>query len=364
MKKSPNLVIVSFLYLIVSLAPIHFPPVYAKTIVTADNPAIRYTGRIDFSTPDRPRFDWPGITIEACFEGTSCAVRLVGGGEQYTVIIDGVMQPVLKVGSEDSTYQLVEGLPDSIHTLLMTKRFESKHGVTEFSGFVLDDSCSLRELPPRPPYRIEFIGGSSVMGFGSESNSIRCTDVDKVSNCYFSYGPVTARALQAECHILAISGKGVLRTWRSPFISDDSFLHYYARTVKDDPGVLWDFTQWVPHVVVISLGTNDFSTHPHPTKELFINTYVTLLRTIQCTHTHAEIVCLSPSREPLRTYVREMVEGENEEGNSKIHFLSYNKLPYKQRGCDWHPNIEGHKTIAEGLIELIGPLLDSMSVDL
>ena len=41
------------------------------TIVSAADPHIQYAGRISFTNPERPAFNYPGIQIMAVFEGTS-----------------------------------------------------------------------------------------------------------------------------------------------------------------------------------------------------------------------------------------------------------------------------------------------------
>jgi len=57
--------------------------------VSAANPMIQYSGRIDFSDPLAPRFDWSGISITAAFHGTSIGFLLDDAGNNYNVIVDG-----------------------------------------------------------------------------------------------------------------------------------------------------------------------------------------------------------------------------------------------------------------------------------
>jgi hypothetical protein len=58
-------------------------------VVDADHPSIQYVGRFDRTDPKAPAFDWPGVTIAAAFEGTSCSLRLRDSGNFYSVSIDG-----------------------------------------------------------------------------------------------------------------------------------------------------------------------------------------------------------------------------------------------------------------------------------
>jgi len=64
--------------------------------VTADDPDIQYTGRVDLTDPRKPRFSWAGVSITAVFEGERCAIRLSDGGSDYNVFIDGKLHAVLR----------------------------------------------------------------------------------------------------------------------------------------------------------------------------------------------------------------------------------------------------------------------------
>ena len=50
---------------------------------------------------------------------------------------------------------------------------------------------------------------------------------------------------------------------------------YYLHTLANDYQTtniqLWNFTNFIPDAIVINLGTNDYSTSPQPTQQLFVN---------------------------------------------------------------------------------------------
>ena len=213
--------------------------------------------------------------------------------------------------------------------------------------------------PPRPRYRIEFIGASTLLGYGNESTKSKCDSVHNHSNTYYSYGPVTARLLDAECSILAITRRGLVRNYHAPFITSfKPFEYYYHRTLWNDSlGPEWNCAAWVPHAIVITLGINDFSTPPNPTRSLFSNRLYAFTRELYLLYPRAHIVLLSPPRDPLRSCMSAFVDRERHEGNEKITFLAYNPFPDWHRGCDWHPNVKAHRKIAEKLAAYIRPLL-------
>ena len=329
-----------------------------RSFFSPSHASIRLMGRVDRSNPEIPRFDWPGILIEALFEGTSCAVEMHGVGESFNIFVDGELRRVLRTDSaEPRIYDLVTGLSDTVHSLLISKRFERKDAIIEFKGLYVDTGRTLCPLPPPPPFRIEFLGASSVNGFGNESGSLRCEQVSDSSNCYYSFGPVTARALDAEYAILAITGKGLVRNWGSPFITSfRAFPEYYSRTLRNQAKSDWDHEKWIPDVVVISLGINDFSTRPNPPRWLFINTYWAFLQMVFEKYPGVDIVCLTSDKEPVRTLVRKLVEEEKSRG-VRIHHVAYDPIPLHERGCDWHPNIAAHKKISDKLVAVIKPVL-------
>lgn len=334
---------------------------HAKCKVLPSNRLIRYTGRIDRSTPDAYRFDWPCISIELYFEGTSCSVQMQGAGESFNVFVDGNFIKVLKTDTTPfKIYDLISDLNDSVHRLLLTKRFEHKNAVSVLNGFYIDSAKSLKPAPDILPYRIEFLGASSLNGFGNESATLTCDSVklSESSNCYNSYGPLTARILGAECVVVAPTGKGLVRNWGSPFISDmETFTQYYSRTLQNDPGLVWNHYEWVPDVVVISLGINDFSTRPTPPRELFINSYWSFIQNVYQRYPDVEVICLTPDKEPVKSIINAFVENERQTGNKQIHYVSYGPIPFQERGCDWHPNTNAHRKIALKLSSVIKPIL-------
>jgi len=330
-----------------------------KTLIRASHPAVRYTGRFDKRHPRHVRFDWPGVAVETRFEGSSCGVLLIGDGGLYDVYVDGALT-VLRFDTAETAHRLASGLADSVHSLRIVKRAEGLRGqAVTLKGFYVDSGKTL--LPPLgavPARRIEFVGGSNLLGFGAEADTVWCDTPANYSNAALSFGAAAAKETGAEYRVLAVSGKGLVRNWRSPFMAATRpFGPLYRLTVKNDPTAAHNFKSWVPQVVVTCFGTNDFSTRPYPTKELFVENYKKFLDGVWRRYPTAKIVCVTSAREPVRTYVREMVELERESGKGgRIHFYSFADVPKRMCGCDWHPNVKAHEKIGRELAEILEPL--------
>ncbi|UCC53313.1 MAG: hypothetical protein JSV68_04960 [Anaerolineaceae bacterium] len=327
--------------------------------ITADNQLIRYTGRIDSSDPSRPAFDWPGITIEAAFEGTSLSVLLADGQNLYNVYVDD--QPSLLItrpGQE--RYVVAEGLADTQHSFRLTKRTETFYGTPQFLGFELDAGRDLLSLPPTNDRRIEFIGDSITAGYGSEGNSPTCVFSPATENVELTYAAQTAAEFGAQYTIIAVSGVGIVRNYNADGkMSAGTMLTYYEGTTTDTDTQSWDFTRWVPDAVVVNLGTNDFSTSPHPAGEVFLQGYTELIVKVRNRYPQAHIfaiagpIMVDPAEATIRSVVTQMREILQDD---RVHFVKIDnnlELSAADYGCDWHPNATGHRKIANQLIPVI-----------
>lgn len=80
--------------------------------------------------------------------------------------------------------------------------------------------------------------------------------LETYENCWEGYAATVSRWLGADYHIEAWSGKGVVKNAISLFeTSEDPMPLYWPRTIATDPASHWNFTLWVPDLVVILLGT-------------------------------------------------------------------------------------------------------------
>ncbi len=333
------------------------------THISPSDPLIRYTGRIDFSDPNRPAFDWPAVTIEAAFTGESIAVLLVDGQNLYNVLVDG-RTSVLQTRTGVQRYVLAEGLSGGQHTLRLTKRTETFYGTPQFLGFELADGGQLQPLPPPPDRSIEFIGDSITAGYGTEGDSPTCVYSKETENVELTYAAMTAADLNAQYVVLAVSGVGIVRNYNAgENMTPGTMLTYYDGTTTDPNTPPWDFSRWIPQVVVINLGTNDFSTAPHPDGEVFLRGYVDLIVKIRNRYPDAHIfavagpIMVDPAGPTIRSAVSQMREVL---GDDRVYFVPIEnnlQLSAVDYGCDWHPNASGQRKIADQLTPVIAQTL-------
>ncbi len=336
-----------------TLPPTNTPPPSAVTI-PADHPAIKYIGRFDFSDPQQPRFDWPGSTVEVRFTGSAISVLLEDTSNWYNVYLDDRSFVLPTVYSEDN-YLLGSNLEEGEHVLRLTKRTEAGVGLGTFRGVSILSNGELLDPAPDAPRKIEFIGDSITTGYGTEGNSGTCDFSARTQNVEQTYAAQTARELGAEVMITAKSGIGAVRNYADAnTTSSETMATLYPRSIAKEANTVWDFSRWQPDVVVVNLGTNDFSTQPQPPQETFIAGYVDFLRTIRSNYPRAHIFVIAGPvmQPPANTYIENTVDRMND---NRVHFvLIENTLSYDtDYGCDWHPNEAGQTKIAQQLIPAI-----------
>ena len=253
-------------------------------------------------------------------------------------------------------YPVARGLDGTAaHTLIIRKRTEAFVGRGEFLGFILDAGKKLLEPEPRPERRIEIIGNSITCGYGVEGSSGSCKFSKETEDACKSYAAVVADRLDADYSLVAYSGRGVVRNYGdSNKTSPDPMPSLYDRTCCGDSTVKWDFTRWTPQAAIINLGTNDFSTLPHPDKTVFQEAYARLIRRVSGLYSGVKVFCVCGPMigEPCLGTIREVVTQLQNEGGRDVFFVEVKPdlMSLTDWGCDWHPNMNGQRKIA-GVIE-------------
>lgn len=355
----------SLLFIIAVL--VHFKAFAGQSgehFINAANPAIRYVGRIDFSDKENPRFDWPGVYIQFQFTGKSCAVKMSDTRHDYfQVLVDDLPAKVMKVTS-DTVLVIADNLKNKLHRVEIVKRTEGEQGTATFSGIYLDKGAAISPWPNLPKHKIQFIGNSITCGYGVEGKSKNEHFKPETENAYESYAPITARAFDADYHLVSHSGYGVVRNYgykekTSPEPMPSKYDQVYD--LKKQPK--WNFSNWVPDAVVINLGTNDFSTHPFPDKAVFQRGYENLILRVQKNYPGVPVFCIVGPMidEPCYSYVKEMVEAFRQVHQvSNVYFVgvpTYLMIPGHDLGADSHPNYSGQKKTASFLVPVMSSVL-------
>lgn len=329
---------------------------------------VRFIGRFDFSDPQGPRFAWSASTIIARFYGTGISVRLSSPSSNYfTVLLDGaVVIPRLHVTGEN-IYTLASNLPLGNHDIELVKRTEFNIGMVQYLGFEVENG-ELLEHPNlntsayNPGRRIEIIGDSISCGFGNEGDP--ATEYEPIyDNAYLAFGPLCARMLKAEFMVISCSGYGIMREYTG---NTDNIMPNVYDLVLPDFQTKWDFSGWIPQIVVINLGTNDFSFGFIPDREAFVQSYIRFIRRVRANYPDAHIICsigpvikdevLEKTREYL---IHGVIDYFKSNGEKQIHFLEFETQKEENGyGITYHPSVRTHEIMASKLAEKIRSIIN------
>jgi hypothetical protein len=327
-----------------------------KKFISAANPKFSYVGRFDLSDDKQPAFMYSGSAIKTQFSGTSVEMEMKDDKllNYFTIIIDDSVSK-LKTDKPTGIYMLAENLPDKKHRLQIIRRTEWHGGDNHFVGLYLDATARLFK-PTISKRSIEFVGDSYTCGYGNEGASRNEHFTYETENSYLSYGAITARALQAEYIGICRSGIGIYQGYggKSKFA-----MPAFYDEVTHEKKTGWNFAAHQPSIVVIDLGSNDFSAAVDSVK--FTTTYLNFLQRMRKNYSHSIIVCAAgPSGESnsfllQKRYIKGVVDAFSKVDKA-IYYFAFSA--FQMNGCDWHPNVAEHKNMAEELIPFLKSLLN------
>lgn len=205
------------------------------------------------------QFSWPGVYFEGRFRGTGLGVVLDCAAADYDVQVDGVTVATL-VTPGDTTHW-INGLRDGEHTVRVVKRNETPGDISTFGGFVATPGGAVLSKPAPRDRQIEFIGDSITVGYGNVSGTRDCDSeqLKRTTNTDVSHGALTARQLDADYQINGFSGLGMVRNVAG-ITPDATYRTYYDRALLNVDGDVWQNPgTWRPQIVVVNLGSNDFT---------------------------------------------------------------------------------------------------------
>lgn len=345
--------------------------------VPATDPAVRYVGRFDFADRDAPRMTFPATTIETSFEAKAIDLRLdesapgtsATSTQFYEVRIDDQAPVKLETCPGQEVYPLARDLAAGSHVVRVSKRTEGSVGSAGFLGFRIPEGASVA-LPEAPERRLEVVGDSITCGYGNEvstgdPDSFKFTSTNE--NALLAYGAVAAGQLGADYVAVAASGRGMARNYSGGGALTAP--EFYELSGPDASAPEWDHTSYSPDVIVVNLGTNDFSIglseeELTTMREGFRGAYGEFLTRLRELHPDASLIAaVGPmisdyypegyeAWTSIRADVQEVVDGLVEDGDSKVYYLEFSpqSSPY---GEDWHPTVATHAAMANALAALI-----------
>ncbi|MEO6151257.1 MAG: SGNH/GDSL hydrolase family protein [Mucilaginibacter sp.] len=333
----------------------------AQQVVKSNDRNILYTGRVAVSDT-AAMLSWSGTSVKLNFNGT-IVKALIGdeyGENYYNIIVDGNILSVLHLAKGKNEYTLLSGLKPGKHSLELFKRTEWAMGRTMLYSFTFDHDKALLAPPIAKKRKIEYFGDSITCGYAVEDSTGQDRGTAPYENGYISYAAITARHFNADFHSTSKSGIGITISW-FPLVMPEM----YDRLDPFDATSKWDFTKYIPDVVVINLFQNDswlvkqpefaefkarFGTTP-PTAEFVIDTYADLVKKIRVKYPKAQIICALGNMDA--TSPGSVWPGYIEKAVTKVNDTQVHTLIFPAKKTPGHPNPAEQQAMADDLIKFI-----------
>ena len=242
-------------------------------------------------------------------------------------------------------------------------------------GIISIDVTSVGDIAPTPEkdLKIEFIGDSITCGYGVDDEDRDHHFSTSTEDATKAYAYKTAQLLDADYSLVSYSGNGIIsgyttqgkqvKAQRVPMFYEElarSSGEYNGYCVSSTP---WDFSKFVPDVVVINLGTNDAS-YTGSDKDLqqeYTDAYAEFLKKVRKNNPDAQIVCvLGVMDNRLCDAMCAAAEKYTAEtGDTKVSTLKLTMQDGNKNGyaADWHPTAASHDIAAAETAEKIKSVL-------
>ncbi len=153
----------------------------------------------------------------------------------------------------------------------------------------------------------------------------------------FTYAALTARALQADFQMMAISGKGIYRNYGGD--KKRPMPGYFPYSLPFGKKKKWNTANWTPDIICINLGTNDFA-KGIPDQAAFTLPYRQFIQHLRESYPRSAIVLLSSpmlSGKAGTTHVTYLddIAAQFTTGVYRCNLSVQGPLGY---GCNYHPN--------------------------
>ncbi len=333
-----------------------------EKMLPGSNAGASYTGRTEVKADGSVSYDWTGVYVQTDFTGGYLAIDVSEAGESWhNLFIDGQWVRKLHItGNTPQRIILAQRLSKGTHRLRLQKCTEGQYGCTTIHHFILAKNGTMSPVAPKERM-IEVYGDSYTCGYGAEGHIANERFRVDTENCDQAYGCIIARYFDADYALTAHSGQGMVRDWGDEKqISEKSMSTRYTLVYDDHGGPEYGFSDYQPQLVMINLGTNDFSPVAIPTDEQYVNAYLKMISTIRSHYKGVKILCITPHS--AGRYLRAALSLLRERTLGMEDVYMANPLDgmvteARDMGADWHPNYQGQKKIAMSLIPQISAIM-------
>ncbi|MBQ2675949.1 MAG: hypothetical protein IJF54_00920 [Clostridia bacterium] len=250
-----------------------------------------------------------------------------------------------KITTSTKEVTIAKGLKAGRYTFKVIKLNEVSLNTFNFLGVkfngILGDKATQRKI------KIEAYGDSITCGLWNmlDQHGVDGYEQGYYQDGYSTYVGFAARNLGADLSVVARSGWGLIH---SPYGLgyDGAIPKIWDQILPSTiPDLKWDFSSYVPDVVVVNLGTND-KTSGKPTAMEMSNEVKRFSKELRSKYPKCAIIWVTGMMGDFGGYTASMQAAVKQLKDDKIKFVS---LPYNTSGGQWHPNLAGHKAAGAAL---------------
>lgn len=195
------------------------------------------------------RHQWPGVYAEAAFRGGHVVLRFDDAINEWRASIDG--GPAISLDRPGTTPITISGLSAGAHRIRLDKVTESA-APARVDGLFVEQGQAL-PAPPARRRQIEFIGDSSMAGYGARRDRADCTpeQVRATTDTPDAFAAIAAQHFGADYQVNAISGRGLIRNFGGTAPAG-TMEQLWPRRLPAEPAPFADPT-WQPQIVMLKL---------------------------------------------------------------------------------------------------------------
>uniref|UniRef100_A0A7S1ZTL0 SGNH hydrolase-type esterase domain-containing protein n=1 Tax=Ditylum brightwellii TaxID=49249 RepID=A0A7S1ZTL0_9STRA len=315
-------------------------PLISKECVRVEfnDPNVQYEGRLaKEDSQNGAQYDWPLVAISIRFrseEAGPVVAVMDGAFNRFSALVTSedtvgpafsekriftaeapgtVRKVVLGQVPGRGVYRVkLAKLTEPCHTgMPMLPRYfgmgwmSGMQGVVSFRAWELPSGSTLLPPPDRPQRRIEVIGGSDTCGCGAESSDTRkrtwwgAFSRNEIHNAELCYSYQLATRLNAEVHVEAWTGKGLVKNAFNlcNIFGKETLPQLLDRTLATSKSPLWDF-DWIPHAVLIDCGGNDYNNAKPTSEDDFSDAYTDMLHMLRHNYPEAFLISMCGGSTP------------------------------------------------------------------
>lgn len=309
---------------------------------------------------------WPGVYFESRFEGRKLYMAFSDPWNEYRLLIDGL--PPVTITQPGEGRLEVGDLAPGVHQVRLEKVTESIDHEAMFDGFYIP--ADEKALPVTARARqIEFIGDSSMSGYGNRSTTRTCTseEIRLTTDTQQGFAALTAKHFNADYQINAISGRGLIRNYGGA-VPDYAMSKVYPFVLLDKT-VPYESNGWQPQIIMVKLNA-DFATPlnageawqtQNDLQRDYLKAEMAFAQSLHDRYPKAAILTfvsntadLTPEKiKALQTYEKVLTVGAQKIGIPFLGFVPLNLTHSEKTGCDYHGSLTDHRMLAAELISYI-----------